>query len=336
MVPAPQTFASKADADAFLSTVRTDTMRGTWIDPSAGTITFGDYAGQWLKAGGTRGGMRSTTAAKYAGLLDRHLLPAFGATPLNKISPPQVSAWHSALAVKHPSTAAGAYRLLATIMRTAVRDELVMRSPCKISGASKERTKERPLIKLAELQAAVDATPERYRCALLLAAWCQLRRSEILGLQRRDIDLESQQVNVERAWVVTQDGRRELNATKSEAGDRKPYMPRQLVEAMTAHLASFVGPEPDAWLFPNAAGTAPLLHRTFSRVWERARVAAGRPDLHLHDLRHSGLTWVAQSGASIAELMRRGGHKSPDAAMRYQHAADERDKALAEALGRMG
>ena len=62
-------------------------------------------------------------------------------------------------------------------------------------------------------------------------------------------------------------------------------------------------------------------------------VDIGRPDLHLHDLRHSGLTWVAASGASLAELMRRGGHSTPSAAMVYQHATEDRDKALAAALG---
>ena len=58
----------------------------------------------------------------------------------------------------------------------------------------------------------------------------------------------------------------------------------------------------------------------------------GRTDLHLHDLRHSGLTWAAASGASVADLMRRGGHANPQAALRYQHATEDVDKAIAEAL----
>ena len=61
--------------------------------------------------------------------------------------------------------------------------------------------------------------------------------------------------------------------------------------------------------------------------------AVGRTDLHLHDLRHSGLTWSAALGATTAELMYRAGHKSPAAALRYQHAAQDRDELLADALG---
>jgi predicted transcriptional regulator len=74
---------------------------------------------------------------------------------------------------------------------------------------------------------------------------------------------------------------------------------------------------------------------TLNRVWQRARKMIGRTDLHYHDLRHTGLTWAAASGASIAELMRRGGHANPAAALRYQHATENRDAAIAAALSEL-
>ena len=52
----------------------------------------------------------------------------------------------------------------------------------------------------------------------------------------------------------------------------------------------------------------------------------------MHDLRHSGLTWSAATDATVAELQRRAGHASPAVGMRYQHATDDRDRALADAL----
>ena len=62
---------------------------------------------------------------------------------------------------------------------------------------------------------------------------------------------------------------------------------------------------------------------------------AGRPDLRFHDLRHTGAVLAAQTGATLAELMGRLGHSTSSAAMRYQHAAADRDKAIAEALSRL-
>ncbi len=70
-------------------------------------------------------------------------------------------------------------------------------------------------------------------------------------------------------------------------------------------------------------------------AWNKARKAVGRSDLRFHDLRHSGLTWSAAAGATVAELMRRAGHASPQAALRYQHVTEDRDRALADALAEL-
>ncbi len=71
-------------------------------------------------------------------------------------------------------------------------------------------------------------------------------------------------------------------------------------------------------------------------AWELARAAVGLDPLHFHDLRHSGNTWAeTATGATTAEIMRRAGHKSAAAAMRYQHATSDRDAVLAAALSEM-
>jgi integrase len=72
-----------------------------------------------------------------------------------------------------------------------------------------------------------------------------------------------------------------------------------------------------------------------ARWYYPARAAAGRSDLRFHDLRHSGSVLAAKSGATIAELMGRLGHSTPQAALRYQHVAAGRDKVVAEALSRL-
>lgn len=54
--------------------------------------------------------------------------------------------------------------------------------------------------------------------------------------------------------------------------------------------------------------------------------------VHFHDLRHTGNTLAAATGASLRELMTRMGHASTRAAVIYQHATSERDRAIADAL----
>jgi hypothetical protein len=75
--------------------------------------------------------------------------------------------------------------------------------------------------------------------------------------------------------------------------------------------------------------------RTLDRQWVRARETIGRADLRFHDLRHTGLTMVAMTGATIAEIMAAGGHASHVAALRYQHASQDRMTAITDALAAM-
>jgi integrase len=155
---------------------------------------------------------------------------------------------------------------------------------------------------------------------------------EVLGLQRKDTDLLHGTVTVRRAVTVdSSTGHVVVDLPKTEAAKRTVTIPPNVITGVISHLEDYAGP---VWLFPGA-GDSPAHPRTLSRVWASAWEAAGRPDVTVHDLRHSGATWLAISGATTAELQHRVGHASPVAAARYQHATQDRDRALAEALGAM-
>lgn len=96
----------------------------------------------------------------------------------------------------------------------------------------------------------------------------------------------------------------------------------------------YVGAKPDALLFP-AVGGGHLAPATLYRRFYTARAKAGRGDLRWHDLRHSGAVLAAATGATLAELMARLGHSTPAAAMRYQHAAQGRDREIAALLSKL-
>ena len=87
--------------------------------------------------------------------------------------------------------------------------------------------------------------------------------------------------------------------------------------------------DPDALVFTGERGGA-LSKNFVRRDFRAAADALGMGDVTLHDLRHFGGTHTAISGATLRELQARLGHASPAAAMRYQHAAERRDKAVAD------
>jgi integrase len=317
-----KTFPRKVDAEAWLANQQAAISSGGWVDPSAGKVTLDVFAAQWIDQ---RTDLAERTEELYRWLLKRHILPSLGKHTIAGLSPSRVRSWHAALAVARPTTASKAYRLLRQVMGTAVSDERIRRNPCQVKGAAVERAPERPMTSIAEVQALSDAMPAKLRAAVLLAAWCQLRRGELLGLRRRDVDVAAGTVSIEQTRTKRMNGTEITKAPKSDAGRRVTAIPSTILRDVKAHLAAHVAADGDALLFPVA-------DETLSAGWDKARIVCGRPDLRLHDLRHAGLTWVAIAGATTAELMHRAGHASPRAALRYQHATADRDRALAEAL----
>jgi integrase len=122
-----------------------------------------------------------------------------------------------------------------------------------------------------------------------------------------------------------------MKLPKTDAGRRTIFVPRPVMKSLVRHVEIFAGPEPEALVVVGRGG-ANLSRDALQGSWERARLAIGGPDLRLHDMRHTGLTLAAATGATTAELMHRAGHASAPAALRYQHATRDRDQRLSDAL----
>lgn len=99
------------------------------------------------------------------------------------------------------------------------------------------------------------------------------------------------------------------------------------------HLSSL--PSGAQLAFTSAEGTA-LSNTNFRRrIWGPALAAVGLEGIHFHDLRHTGNQFTANAGANPRELMARMGHDSPRAALIYMHSSDQRQRALADAVGKV-
>ena len=317
-----KSFDRKVDAENYAASEQVNKIQGTTVDPQRSKVTIEDYAKMWLAR---RTDLGDNTRELYGHLLTKHIIPGLGSTTVGGLTLSAVRAWHAGIAQEHAVTAAKAYRLLRTVMNAAVDDHLRFDNPCRVKGAGSEPETDRPTASLAEVTALTSAMPEKLRLVVLLATWTQLRRGEILGLRRRDVDLLHDELKVRETEVITLSRQRIRKGPKSKAGRRELSIPKNIVADVREHLDRYVGVDPDDALFT----CTPYELRG---AWERARKAIGRPDLHLHDLRGTGLTFAAIAGATTAELMYRAGHSTPAMAMRYQKATKHRDRMLADAL----
>lgn len=329
-------------------------------------LTFEQYATTWLATRKVRGRTLAVrTREHYRSMLTRLLFPTFGDVALTDITPESIHAWYETcktpegkLLATRPTQRAQAYGLLKSILASATDPAQaggarIAFNPASIRGAgSVKRRSTTQIATPAEVQKIADAMPPEYRLMVLLAAWCGLRSGEVRELRRDDVDTSEGVFRVHRQVVRTKEAGMVVRPPKSQAGVRTVDVPASLVGDLRRHLLEHAQPGGDGLLFPSrraaelikktgklskeqareVAQAAHLAPVSLSEMFDGARQAAGRPDLRFHDLRHSLLTYAAQSGATIAELMAIAGHSTPQAALRYQHATSERRKVLARGI----
>ncbi|WP_082931104.1 tyrosine-type recombinase/integrase [Micromonospora sp. NBRC 110037] len=330
---APETFARKSDADRYLTLVEAQIARREWIDPERAKVQLGDYARRWIDQ---RPNLRPRTIHLYGWLLDKHVVPYLGGVELGRLDTPMVRDWRAKLLGNgvSESMAAKAYRLLRAVLMTAVKeDEILSRNPCRIPGADQEKPAERPVLTLAQVFRLSEIVPPRYRALVLVTTFGCLRWGEVAALQRQDIDTVAGTIRVRQAYTEQRGVGLVLGPPKSRAGRRTVSLPPAVVKVVRDHLAAEVDDNPDAFVFTTESGR-PIWRGNLNKLiaWKASVSRIGQPDLHFHDLRHSGNTLAARTGASTRDLMARMGHDSPQAALIYQHATAEADRAIAQAL----
>lgn len=340
-VAAPIAFRTKADATRWLAGVETDRAKGTWVDPSEGRMALDAYSWAWLR-GHAR--LAKRTREIYESQLRLHILPvidpavpALGSVALGDLTPEVVRQWYAAL-IKHrsPSVAAKAYTRLRQILTAAVNDDRIAKSPCRIARGGVEHHPEQRFATMTELGALASVVSDRYRALVLTAGLAGLREGELFALRWGDVDLGAATIAVRRKRLRLASGEVIEDDPKSRAGRRTVALPAVLVAELERHRAVFGGgADSDGYVFKSAEGS-PLERSNFrQRVWLPATRSVGLDGLRFHNLRHTAGTLAARTGATTKELMARLGHASPRASMIYQHAAEDRDRRIAEGLDAM-
>ncbi len=369
-VSAPMTFRTKAEAEIYLDSVRTDMVRSVWKAPKRSRLTLEEYGGKWIAQ---RSGIKASTRVEYESCWRNHIGPYLGKYMLDAVTPDVVRDWHaqakdrlrSELRDKDreqrareerlaktsrkdrkprvPSTAtlrdgsatvARAYRLLHSVMQTAEDDELIARNPCRLKGASAGRPAERPTLSTPEVESLAAEVPERYAALVQVLVWSGLRIGEAAALQRRDLDLREGAATLsvrERVYPVA--GVHDFDSPKSVAGQRTIAIPRLLADSLRTHLERFSGPRFDDLVFTTQTGGN--IRSTYHQMLKRALLRVGRPDVRPHDLRHTGMTLAAQAGASLPELKHRMGQSTTRAAEIYLHATADHGRRIADRMDQL-
>lgn len=328
----PHTFETKRAAAAYLAEIRSELHRGGWLDPDRWMPTMDEYfeVYQSARIGRKGGAIRETTRALSADQYKRFLQPVFGARRLDSIRPSDVNRWHASLPDR-PHLRRQLYSLLKATLEQARRDELLVgRNPCQIPRASQNPPSQRPSFTYRDVARVLGHLEPPFRTLAMLAFGAHLRLGEVLALRWIDLDIASGDVIVSRS--VSEVANRQIETSTKTERVRVVALP----EEIRAHVRDYAiaqRRDPNARVFCRPDGST-LRHFHVQAVWKVARTKADVPGLRFHDLRHVGLTMLANDGMSLRSLMYRAGHTTVSAALVYQHRAAERNEVEASALSR--
>ncbi len=325
-------FDTKGDAKDHLADIRVKGRTGSWVAPELGRITFGKWVDEWWT---TTVHLRSATRYRYDRDLRLHIRPRFERTPIAKITPRDVRAWLSEMqAAKIPaSSIRRRFSVFRKVMGDAVLMEMIARSPCRGVTPPPETKLDITVLTSAQVAQLAAAMPKWCQSWVWTAAYTGLRWSEMIGLQRRDVDLLRKTITVKRQIVEVGSTFEGFGEPKTAAGKRTIDLPAFLCEMLETQLSERSQPGPKGLVFVNTRGNPPHLSSFTSQTWKKAREKISRPDLRWHDLRHTSVALAIANGAHPKAIQERMGHASITITFdRYGHLFPSLGIAVADGL----
>lgn len=233
-----------------------------------------------------------------------------------------------------PTTVESCYRALLAVMRSAVADELICKSPYAEITLSKRGVSKSTLVPLSveQVQQLAAAMPKVYGVSVLVQAGLGLRQGEGCGLTVDRVDFLRREATIDRQLVTPIAGAVSLGPVKTEASNRVIPLPRSVGELLAAHLAAHP-PDESGFVFTSTTGT-PLRRSVYGATFRRAAEIVG-VDASSHDLRHHCASLLIRSGLSVKAVQRYLGHATGAETLdTYGHVwpdDDEKIRAAADA-----
>lgn len=329
-----KSFRMRGEANTFRATVENQKLRGEYRDPRLGREKVGAfYERRWLPAAQLR--MSPSTLGFMESHWRNYVEPEFADRRLSSVTSFDIRSFVDAMAVQTSTyQAESSLRLIRSILRAAVDDGLLARSPTEGVNAPRRPPRKVRYLSEDEIALLVTAHPERWRVFILVAAYGGLRFGEIVGLRLERVDFLRRKVRVEGA-IVEAGGKLYQRPTKS-GKDRTVTLPAFVIEALAEHMRRWP-PEKDGLIFTDEGGGPVWRSNFYKRAWWPALKDADIGRLRFHDLRHTSAALAIAAGAHPKTIQMRLGHHSAAFTLDvYGGLFESLDEELAEKLDEKG
>ncbi|WP_328735974.1 tyrosine-type recombinase/integrase [Streptomyces bobili] len=309
--PKMKTLARKIDADAERLRMESRLNDGSYRDPAAARVKFAEVADSWLAA---QLHLKRSTRNRYRGVLDVHVIPRWGTTPLDRIQFEDVAEWLADMLSGQatggrklsPRSVRKAYVILSQVLGYAVKSRRLAVNPAVGVPLPKAAPTDHVYLDDMQVDALANAAGT-YRVFILLLAYTGLRWGEASALKVGRVDLDACRAHIVEAYVED-NGKLYLDTPKNHERRSVP-IPRFLAE----ELKPYIEGRGDEELLFAAPQRGPLRARNFrQRFFAPAVARAGLGHLKVtpHKLRHTAASLAIASGADVNVVQTMPGHKA--------------------------
>lgn len=289
---------------------------GSYHDPVKTTVSA--WMDSWAEA--YLEDVKPLTVASYKATIKNHINPALGAVHLGQLQPHDIQLFYNRLSKDHSAkTVRNVHGVLHRALQQAVKNGML---PINPSAACTVPRREKPEIKpltdaqMNDLLSAIQG--DTYEDHLTVCLFTGLREGELLGLTWDCINLDTGVVTIKQQLQrERKKGSRHYLAPTKNSKPRTitvaPFVLRILKrqKVKQAQQRLLAGPmwEP---AIPNLVWTGPRGQNVDPTVlYKHLKAAAraiGRPDLRVHDLRHSYAVTALRAGDDIKTVQETLGH----------------------------
>jgi integrase len=301
-----KTFNTEREARQFEAKLITSSAAGERVDPRGGKIQLRAVYRSWLLS---RPDLSAKVRRGYQDNWRIRIEPHFGSWPIGKIDHESIQQWVNSMSASGlgPRTVRWTHSVLKmTLDRAVEEDQLIGKNPASRTKFPPMRNKPHIYLTAAEV-AALAQTCGAQGDVVLILAYTGLRFGELTGLNVEDVDLGARRIRVRRS--ITQVGGKLVEGNpKSEAGRRSVPIPERLMPALKARLDAC---PPGAPAIASPRGSRLSLENWKRAVnWRKSVTEIGRPELRVHDLRHTYASLSRRAGADLRLLQKAMGHAS--------------------------
>ena len=240
------------------------------------------------------------TESIYRLTIEKHIVPLIGDVPIGELDELRIRQMLATLLKNEVGdrTRKNAYQVLRTAMRQAIEDGILATNPCQnVKSPRSRRYAIRPFSLEEASRLMTETAGTRLHAYLVLSITVGARQGELLGLQRKDIDLAAGTMRIERQLTQVR-GKMYTRKPKTEAGVRVVHLPEVAVEALREHYRILLrdGLAGSQLLFPAAGGGPQYANNFRRRQWNPLLKRLGLDHRGVHHLRHTFATLALGAG----------------------------------------